>query len=219
VYRVTPPWEWRVSFDNVVWVGADENEMNWRIGHNYLTVFPDLTAKRLLFATPGKDASVWQAFAAELLRHNGHPKALHDVAIDMSAAHVRGVSDNFGNGRVVYDKCYVIQNVVEACDQVQKAENRVNWTDKETQKWDLTAPERCMTSIAYEMRLVFQGIYERKNAKQATKLYRNWCAWVQEVPEQTGVLLEPMARTARMVEENLEVILAHWTRGLTTAFM
>jgi transposase len=68
----------RLSFDTVVWVGADE--MNRRKGHNYLTVFADLAAKRVLFATPGKDAAVWAAFAAafaaELLRHNGHPKAI-----------------------------------------------------------------------------------------------------------------------------------------------
>ena len=36
---------------------------------------------------------------------------------------------------------------------------------------------------------------------------------------QTGKLLEPMARAARMIERHLEGILAHWTRGLTTAFM
>ncbi len=62
-----------LSFDNVVWVGAD------------------LLAKRELFATPSKDASVWEAFAAELLRHNGHPKAIRRVAIDMSAAYTKGV--------------------------------------------------------------------------------------------------------------------------------
>ncbi len=99
----------RLSFDTVVWVGADE--MNRRKGHNYLTVFADLAAKRVLLATPGKDASVWAAFAAELLRHNGHPKAIQHVAVDMSAASTKGVSDNLGNARVVYDKFHVIQNV------------------------------------------------------------------------------------------------------------
>jgi transposase len=104
----------RLSFDTVVWVGADE--MNRRKGHNYLTVFADLVAKRVLFGTPGKDASVWEAVAAELLRHNGHPKAIHNVAIDRNAAYAKGVSDNLGNAQVVYDKFHVIQNVVEACD-------------------------------------------------------------------------------------------------------
>ena len=226
-----------LSFDNVVWVGADE--MNRRKGHNYLTVFADLLAKRVLFATPGKDASVWEAFAAELLRHNGHPKAIQYVAIDMSAAYIKGVSDNLGNAQVVYDKFHVIQNVVEACDRVRKVEsrsnagkrdqlertrwmwvkNRVNWTEKEAQKWESMALERCVTGMAYEMRLVLQGIYQWKDVGEAKKLFGNWCAWVQAMREQTGELLEPMARAARMIEGHLEGILAHWTQGLTTAFM
>ena len=227
----------RLSFDNVVWVGADE--MNRRKGHNYLTVFADLLAKRVLFATPGKDASVWEAFAAELLRHNGHPKAIQYVAIDMSPAYIKGVSNNLGNAQVVYDKFHVIQNVVEACDRVRKVEsrsnagkrdllertrwmwlkNRVNWTEKEVQKWESMALERCVTGMAYEMRLVLQGIYKWKDVGEARKLFGNWCAWVQAMRERTGELLEPMARAARMIEGHLEGILAHWTQGLTTAFM
>jgi len=227
----------RLSFENVVWVGADE--MNRRKGHNYLTVFADLMTKRVLFATPGKDASVWETFSAELLRHNGHPKAIQHVAIDMSAAYTKGVSENLGNARVVYDKFHVIQNVVEACDEVRKAEsrasagkreqlertrwmwrkNRVNWTEKETQKWESMALERCVTGMAYEMRLVLQGIYEWKDAGEARKIFGNWCAWVQTMREHVGVLLEPMARAARTIEGHMEGILAHWTQGLTTAFM
>ena len=227
----------RLSFDNVVWVGADE--MNRRKGHNYLTVFADLFAKRVLFATPGKDASVWEAFAAELLRHNGHPKAIRRVAIDMSAAYTKGVASNLGNAQVVYDKFHVIQNVVEACDQVRKAEsrsdagkrellertrwmwlkNRANWTEKETHKWESMSLERCVTGMAYEMRLVLQGIYQWKDVEVAKKLFGNWCAWVKAMREQTGELLEPMARAARMIEGHLEGILAHWTQGLTTAYM
>ena len=42
----------RLSFENMVWVGADE--MNRSKRHNYLTVFADLVAKRVLFAKPGK---------------------------------------------------------------------------------------------------------------------------------------------------------------------
>lgn len=126
----------QLSFDTVVWVGADE--MNRRKGHNYLTVFVDLVAKRVLFATPGKDAAVWAAFAEEMLRHNGHPKAIQHVAIDMSAAYTKGVSDNLGNAQMVYDKFHVIQNVVEACDQVRKAECRANigkWDRLERKRW------------------------------------------------------------------------------------
>jgi transposase len=227
----------RLSFDTELWVGADK--MNRRKGHKYLTVFTDLVANRVLFATPGKDASVWAAFAAELLRHNGHPKAIQHVAIDMSAVYTKGVSNNLGNVQVVSDKFHVIQNVVEACDQVRKAEsradagkrnrlertrwmwlkNQVNWMEKETQKWESMALERCVTGMAYQMRLVLQCIDERKDAGDARKLFRKWCAWVHAMRGQTGELQEQMARAARMVEGHLVGILAHWTRGLTTAFM
>jgi transposase len=157
----------------------------------------------------------------------------------MSAAYTGGVIDNLGNAQVVCDKFHVIQNVVEACDQVRKAESRadagkrdrlertrwiwlkdrVNWTEKKGQKWESMALERCVTGMDHEMRLVLQGIYERKDVREARKLFRNWCAWVQAMRGQTGELLEPMARTARMIEGHLEEILAHWTRGLMIAFM
>jgi transposase len=227
----------RLSFEDVVWVEADE--MNRRKGHHYLTVFADLVAERVFFAPPGKDATVWAAFAAVLLRQNGHPEAIQHVAIDLSAAYAKGVSDNLGNTQVVYEKFQFIQNVMEACAQVRKVEsradagkldrlertrwmglkNRVNWTETETQKWESMYLEMCVTGMAYQMRLVLQGIYEWKDAEEARKLFRNWRAWVHAMRGQTGELLESMARAAWMVEGHLEAIMAHWTRGVTTAFM
>ncbi len=81
------------------------------------------------------------------------------------------------------------------------------------------ALEQCVTGKVYEMRLVHPAIYKRKDAKEAKKLFRNWCAWLHAMRGQTGDLHEPMARAARMVEGHLEGILAPWSRGLTTAFM
>ena len=77
------------------------------------------------------------------------------MAIDMSAAYTKGVSDNLGNAGVVYDKFHILQDVVGPCDHVVKAEiqvdaekrdqpggtrwmrlnNRVNRTEKETLNW------------------------------------------------------------------------------------
>jgi len=97
--------------------------------------------------------------------------------------------------------------------------NRVNWSEREAQKRESMALVRCVTGMAYEMRLVLQGIYEWKDAEVARKLFGNWCPWVQAMRAKTGELLKPMARAARMIESNLEGILTHWARGLTTAFM
>lgn len=110
----------QLSMEEVVWGGADE--MNCKKGHHYLTVFVDLLAKRVLFATAGKDATTWEAFATALLAHNGHPKAVTQAAIDMSPAYRKGVAEHFGNATVSFDKFHVVGQVVEAVDEVRRAE-------------------------------------------------------------------------------------------------
>lgn len=67
----------RLSFGNVMWVGADK--INRPNGHNCLTLFVELVNKRALFGVRGLGASVLAAFAQLLLRHHGHPKAFPHV--------------------------------------------------------------------------------------------------------------------------------------------
>jgi hypothetical protein len=52
----------RLIFDNVVRVGAED--INEPKEQNYLMVLMHLMTKRVLFASPGNDSSVWDAFAA-----------------------------------------------------------------------------------------------------------------------------------------------------------
>jgi hypothetical protein len=80
------------------------------------------------------------------------------------------------------------------------------------------ALERCVTGMAYEMRLVLQGIYERKDVEEARKLLCNWCTWLRTMQYQTWDFLELMAFLARMIKWHLKVNLASLTRALTTAF-
>jgi transposase len=93
----------RVEFQEVVWIGPDE--INRRKGYNYLTVFANLLAKRVIFATANKDATVWDAFALELLRHTGQPNAMQYVATEISVEYIKGASDNLGNAQTMYDNC------------------------------------------------------------------------------------------------------------------
>ena len=228
----------RLEMDDVVWIGADE--MNRRKGHNYLTVFADLLKRRVLFATEGKDASTWEAFADELLKHNGHPKAITQAAIDMSLAYIKGVKENLGNAAIVFDKFHVVREVNEAVDKVRRAEtqasnwaqnwlaktqwiwrkNPENWTEKEALRTAELEQEHLLTAKAYQMRLVLQGIYECRRETTARSRFKRWCQWVKRECGRKGQdVLEPMRKAAQMVENHLEGILAHWKEGLTTAFM
>jgi transposase len=227
-----------LSWEDVVWVGADE--MNRKKGHNYLTVFVDLEAKRVLLAVEGKDASTWERFAEQLLQHNGHPKAITQVAIDMSPAYMKGVRENFGNAQVVFDKFHVISQVVKAVEDVRRKEARQDtqsrehlertswlwrknpegWTEGEMDRWEQLQDKPLVTGLAYAMRLELQKAYASGTASQARQRFQAWCRWVHtEAKALTSGLLEPMRKAAEMVERHLEGILGHWKQGLTTAFL
>jgi transposase len=227
-----------LSWENVVWVGADE--MNRKKGHNYLTVFVDLQAKRVLLAVAGKDAGTWERFAEELGKHNGHSKAITRVAIDMSPAYVKGVRDHLGNAQIVFDKFHVVTQVVQAVDAVRRQEARTDapareelartswlwrknpeaWTAREGARWEQLKDQPLVTGLAYAMRLELQRAYATPRVTEARPRFAAWIRWVRtEAAELKNGLLEPMRQAADMVERHWEGILAHWQQGLTTAFL
>lgn len=230
---------WRdLSWENVIWVGADA--MNRRKGHNYLTVFVDLPARRVLLAVAGKDASTWERFAEQLGQHNGHPKAITQVAIDMSPAYIKGVKEHFGNAVIVYDKFHVVSQVGTAVEEVRRQEARQDtrareqlektcwlwrknperWTEQEQERWQQLKDKPLVTGLAYAMRLELQHAYAAASARVARSRFVKWCQWVRaEAEALTNGLLEPMRKAAEMVERHLEGILGHWQEGLTTAFL
>lgn len=235
--HVDAAWK-ELSWENVVWVGADE--MNRRKGHNYLTVFVDLVEKRVLLAVEGKDAEVWERFAEQLFKHNGHPKAITQAAIDMSPAYIKGVRDNLGNAAVVFDKFHVVSQVVEAVEEVRRKEvrqdsvareqlaktcwlwrkNPDSWTEREAARWGQLKDKPLVTGLAYSMRLQLQRAYKASTESKARERFLEWCEWVQtEAEALTSGLLEPMRKAAAMVKRHLEGILGHWKQGLTTAFL
>ena len=104
-------------------VGCDE--LSARKGHRYVSVFCDLIGKRVLFAAPGKDKGVWEAFVGALGEHNGHPRAITEVSIDMSPAYIAGVKENLGDQAViVFDKFHVVAHANAAVDETRRAEQR-----------------------------------------------------------------------------------------------
>ena len=62
----------RLSFENVVWVGADE--INRRKGHNYLTVFADLLAKRVSSPLPARMPGFGRLLLRNCLVTTGIPR-------------------------------------------------------------------------------------------------------------------------------------------------
>jgi Transposase/Helix-turn-helix domain of transposase family ISL3 len=107
------------DFSHACCVGVDE--MSVRKGHEYVSVFADLVRQRVLFATEGKDHSVWLKFVEALEKHHGHRHSITQASMDMSPAYQKGVRETCRNAQVVFDKFHVVMNVNKAVDQVRRA--------------------------------------------------------------------------------------------------
>lgn len=229
----------QADFSNVCCVGVDE--MSVRKGHEYISVFADLLAKRVIFATEGKDHQTWVKFVEELEKHNGHRHAITQASMDMSQGYKAGVAETCRNAQVVFDKFHVVKNVGEAVDKVRKAEVRVggrgvweslrksqwlwrknpeNLTDKEQARLAKIQDKNLCTAKAYQMRLVLQDVYRSSDAATAGHRFKVWCRWVRWVARFYKFnLFASMVKAAKMIENHLTGILAHWKWGVTNAYM
>ena len=108
------------DFSGVQIIGIDETSL--RRGQNYITVVHDLDAKRLLFATEGRDHQTVVDFAADLRAHGGDPAEVRHVCMDMSAAYAKGVALALPEAQISCDRFHVVSMAIEAMDQVRRAE-------------------------------------------------------------------------------------------------
>jgi transposase len=129
-------------------VGIDETKL--RVGQDYVTVVHDLDAKRLLFATHGREHTAVLEFAVDLRAHGGQPTAIAHACMDMSAAYRKGVLAYLPNAQISYDRFHIVKLAGEAMDEVRSAE----WTHESArvhaQLGELTAQQR--RSIVWGMR-------------------------------------------------------------------
>ena len=110
----------RQDMRSVRLVGIDETSL--KRGHEYVTVAHDLEAKRLLFATPGRDHATVERFAADLTAHGGEPTAIAHACIDMSAAYAKGIGESLPNAQISYDRFHVVALANKAMDEVRSSE-------------------------------------------------------------------------------------------------
>ena len=101
-------------------IGIDETSV--KKGQNYITVVHDLQAKRLLFATPGRDHQTVLDFAQDLQAHGGQPEHIEHVCMDMSAAFLKGARQAMPQAAICYDRFHVAALAAQAMDEVRSAE-------------------------------------------------------------------------------------------------
>ncbi|MFH2123468.1 MAG: transposase [Pseudomonadota bacterium] len=94
-----------------------------------------------------------------LIAHGGAEENIKQMCCDMSPAFIKGVTENFPDAKLTFDKFHIMKIANEAVDQVRREEQK-QYPDlaKSRFAW-LKNPEN--TSRAYHIKLKFQEIFNQ----------------------------------------------------------
>jgi transposase len=204
------------DFSEVTRVGMDETAS--KRGHNYITLFVDLDASRLLFATEGRDGGTVRAFREDLEGHGGRVEQIDEFCLDMSPAYLKGLAREFPDVPITFDKFHILKLLNEAVDAVRRSEQRERPELKRTRYAWLRNPEalrqhelalldgidparsNLKTARAYRIKLAFQEFWELR-ADYAEAYLKRWYFWA------THSRLPAVIQVARTIRRHWDGVL------------
>jgi transposase len=209
------------DFSGVQRVGLDETAS--RRGHNYISLFHDLVARRLLFACEGREKTVVKAFVGDLEAHGGQVGNIDAICIDMSTSYIAGVGEFLPDAEVTFDPFHVVAIVNKAVDQVRRQEvkdepllkktrylwlrNEKSRTAKQQEKFDSLPKSRLKTARAWQIKVSLQEIYQEcKTIAEAEQALAKWYSWA------IRSRLDPIKEAARTIRRHWNGILS-WFDG------
>ena len=216
------------SHADVTRIAVDETSS--RRGQRYLTLFHDADARRLLFATPGRTAATFAAFADDLRDHGGDPAAVTDISIDMSASFQAGAARQCPHARVSFDPFHVVALAGQALDQVRRAETK-NEPDLKGSRWALLKDSsrwtreqinlmhwlqrsNLKTARAWRLKQALRKIFQQaQGPQQAQIMLLRWISWARRSR------LSPFKRLGATLRKHLPGIVEHFRSGLSNGFV
>jgi transposase len=196
-------------------------------GHDYVTLVADEEQRAVLFVTEGKDAATLKRFAEDLTAHGGDPEQIESISMDMSAAFIKGATEQLPNAQITFDKFHIIAHASKALDETRRKEQKTDPALKGL-RWKLLrdpadlSPEEFAeieslaqqaagkrTLRAWQYREELRQILQRKQPNVVRRMLESWCNGVMHSK------VEPMKKVARMIRSHLDGIVA-WTRTRQT---
>lgn len=232
------------SFEGVQIVGIDETSL--RRGQDYVTVVHDLDAKRLLFATEGRDHQTVLDFAADLKAHGGDPVQVQHVCMDMSAAYAKGVGMALPLADISYDRFHVIAMAIQAMDEVRREElrsepeevatallgadpqtrrnllwgmrkNPVGWTTAQTTAMHWLQRSALKSARAWRLRMALREVYARARQHNSTAhAASDLAAWTSWARR---CRLQPFKKLAATIKERFDAVVRGMLDHRSNAFV
>lgn len=210
-------------------------------GQCYVTIFaePAEVEGRVLFVADGRGSDTFHAFSVDLAAHGGRVADVRDVAMDMSAAFMKGATETMPMAEITFDHFHVMKLVGEAVDGVRRLEVKERPELKGTRYDWLRNPESLSaagcdrvtrfhrmnfrTAKAYQIRLNLQDLWKMTSADLARDYLKRWCAWALRATRPkdpaAAVGFEPLRRAIETIRTHTHGILAYFRRRMTTALL
>ena len=202
----------REDFSKVTTIGVDETSRSK--GHNYITVFMDLDEanRRVVFATEGKDADTVKRFREDLEAHGGAAEQVQEACLDMSAAFISGLTEQFPKAELTFDNFHLMQLLTDAVDETRREEQpthpelkgtRFTWlkndwnrTDKQQATFDALRSSKLATVRATHIKSVFQDLFDCDSVAEAEPLLKRWYFWA------THSRIGPVIKAAKTIKKH-----------------
>lgn len=200
-------------------------------GHDYVSLFADADARKVLYVAEGREAQTVAGFAANLRAHRGKPTQIESISIDMSPAFISGVEEHFPNAQITFDKFHVISHASDAIAETRREEQKLDPSLKGlrwvllTERAKLSGAQRAeldallahmttkRTARAWQYREQLREILSRKQPNVVRALLKQWCTNVRRSK------VEPMKEVASMILNHFEGVLAWVNSRLTNGFL
>jgi len=217
----------RIDCSDTKVVGIDETSARKR--HDYVTLFYDMEARRLLYITEGKDAETIEDFDQFLWDHDGNGNNVLEVSCDMSPAFMKGIGEHLERAQITFDRFHVAKLLTDAVGEVRKAESKNNAKIKGSMYLWITNPENLTKSQllrledlkkidsplveAYRLKEGLRRLYEQETFADAEGFLRAWVA------DALSSGIEPIMRAARTISKHAQGILRWQVSRITNGVM
>lgn len=206
------------------------DETSFKRGHKYVTLIIDAAKRRVLDVEKGRDMDTVRLFAEKLSAKGGSPEKITAVTSDMSKTFLPSIAKNFPNAENIIDKFHVKKVLIDALDEIRKAEQKSVADKKDlfrgrrlfmvpqaklTTEQSVTLAEMSKrypkTGRAYRIVAGLDDFYASRTMDEAEKSFDNLYSWMRRCR------LKPMKEAAETLKRHRDKILAYFRNRITNA--
>ena len=195
--------------EEVTSLGFDETSS--KKGHAYVTTAVDLSRRKILYVTKGKDKECIGKTVEYLKEKSLNTDKIKQVCIDMSPAFISGCAEYLPNASITFDKYHITKEVLKALDELRKKESEEHKALKgykylflrnklsENQNDQLYNFIEMYPKLGEGYRLVqmFKDFWDLENNDEAQGYLAFWC----DIAIESGI--QPFIKVVKMIK-------AHW---------